>query len=972
MAQQIILAAQLVCKFQGIRKCNNYVVLQISKVPDTKDTIRFKLDTQDIVYTIDMFCDTIKLPVETPNNLFVAPVNIEINESFMHTVGYQGVVNKKFPSIPPRLENDYHSISDYIPLVSVYTMRNVTVQEMLISDAFLTKEISATNDYKEYETVFVNVAIPMNQPQSIFSTQGTHSNYQTKASGQMGKKESYADKFPASMIHNDDGDFEDWIEPGSHKEHPEVVVDEMIIRKRKKMMRWDIAHELTDNVLLSTATTSKYPHRISSKYSHLPGALRRMCRRQRYMIKDMERKCVTTDEFWKVHGKFDQLLNEIISQLAGRATNDLIEGNLKRFVVEIVIQELDTLQAEVPALIYKEYDAQAPQIIEELFKTYVQNNVIQVHQDDAPPEGEKRVKRHKTSKSSKSTRGSSSKRSAKDSTNYVIQDGNSLKRTRRDHAERVIILPPTTADEHIAVQRESKARTTLLSSIPDDHVADFHYMDDARDIWNAVKARFGGNAESKKIRKSILKQEFLEFRIGKAGGLHKGYDRMQKILSRLNQLKAKPEDEDINLMFLRALPSSWSQVALTLKTKGRLELLSFDDLYYKLKTLRVDVKGYTTFFSSQSAGPSHSAFVSTTSAGKKISYRDSLSYSLTITYTAPSNSKIECYRSGNVIEDVLQSFVADTEPEQQLAYEDFKQIEKLDLEEMDLKWQMAMLSVRVHKFEKKVGRKIVFDKKESARFNKKKVRCYKCQQRGHFARECRAKGGNDKQIYSSFKIKEIGKKEEDSKALITVDTLVDWTDHDGESDRVIASKEFGMIAGFDTEDAIEEGAAKIYNLITGADTKEASTAGDAGEFALMGVTSETKLDNHVVQTKKWRISSKNMFRLIDSSMSVRTKVGFRFNNYIRENELGWDDSAFSVFTTTSEDVEGRPLFNGFAKADSMKAVPLPLSGDYTSLSDHIDLDESQMYYGIKSSTSSVSKSVSNDFVSCDDSDKSSE
>ncbi|GKA45795.1 ribonuclease H-like domain-containing protein [Tanacetum coccineum] len=425
----------------------------------------------------------------------------------------------------------------------------------------------------------------------------------------------------------------------------------------------------------------------------------------------------------------------------------------------------------------------------------------------------------------------------------------------------------------------------------------------------------------------------------------------------------------------------------------------------------------------------------------------------------------ENQRSGNIIEDVLQSFVADTEPEQQLAYEDFDQIEKLDLEEMDLKWQMAMLSVRVHKFEQKAGRKIDFDKKESARFNKKKVRCYKCLQRGHFARECRAKGGNDKQRYSSFKIQEIGKKEEDSKALITVDTLVDWTDHDGQSDGVIASKEFGMIAGCDTEDAIEEGAAKIYNLITGANTKEVSTAGDAGEFALMGVTSEvhncpfgcdnkynelqkqynelneqnseyfiqvqayknslktlekqkrvlqknqltledkirvlsielenttnllkhserinaiaettkkdlqTKLDNHLAQTEKWRTSSKNLFKLVDSSMSVRTKVGLGFNNYIGENELGWDDSSFSVFTTNSEEVEGRPHFHRFAKTDSMKAVPPPLSGDYTPLSDHTDLDESQMSYGTKSSTSGDSNSVSNDFVSCDNSDKSSE
>nr|GEY04299.1 xylulose kinase-1 [Tanacetum cinerariifolium] len=200
--------------------------------------------------------------------------------------------------------------------------------------------------------------------------------------------------------------------------------------------------------------------------------------------------------------------------------------------------------------------------------------------------------------------------------------------------------------------------------------------------------------------------------------------------------------------------------------------------------------------------------------------------------------------------------------------------------------------------------------------------------------------------------------------------------------------------------------------------KGSQDAGDAGEFALMGITSErvlqrnqltledkimvlsielentsnllkhperinadfettkkdlqTKLDNHLVQTKKWRNSSKNLFKLIDSFMSVRTKVGLGFTNCISENELGCDDSAFSVFTTNSEDVKGRPIFHRFAKTDSMKAVPPPFSGDYTSLADHIDLDESQMSYGTKSLTSCDSKSVSNDFVSCVDSDKSSE
>ncbi|GJU05477.1 putative ribonuclease H-like domain-containing protein [Tanacetum coccineum] len=71
-----------------------------------------------------------------------------------------------------------------------------------------------------------------------------------------------------------------------------------------------------------------------------------------------------------------------------------------------------------------------------------------------------------------------------------------------------MILPPVTMEEQIAFQRETKARTILLQSLLEDHIADFHHLDDAKDIWLAVKARFVGNEESKKMRKSMLKQDF--------------------------------------------------------------------------------------------------------------------------------------------------------------------------------------------------------------------------------------------------------------------------------------------------------------------------------------------------------------------------------------------------------------------------------------------------------------------------------
>ncbi|GKB70703.1 hypothetical protein Tco_0932115 [Tanacetum coccineum] len=63
------------------------------------------------------------------------------------------------------------------------------------------------------------------------------------------------------------------------------------------------------------------------------------------------------------------------------------------------------------------------------------------------------------------------------------------------------VLPPRTAEEIIARERERKARTTLLMALPEDHLAKFHKMTDAKEMWDAIKSRFGGNDESKKMQK---------------------------------------------------------------------------------------------------------------------------------------------------------------------------------------------------------------------------------------------------------------------------------------------------------------------------------------------------------------------------------------------------------------------------------------------------------------------------------------
>ncbi|GJV45265.1 retrovirus-related pol polyprotein from transposon TNT 1-94, partial [Tanacetum coccineum] len=345
-------------------------------------------------------------------------------------VSYQGVVDKvsafytknlaqpwqtmfkKLPDIPQRIEEDYHSIKDDIPLVSVYTIGNVLVRGMLIPDAFLTEEIRATDDFKEYEKVEKEEA------------------------------ECWRIKFTTEIIKitirqqkvvegDKDDDSENRPEPGSHKENPEHIDDDD--NKDEDKVDEDEGGKMgsletrTEKMQTSIPTPPRSPRTILYITQELTDT-------------NMEYKCVTTKQFWKTHKQVNQVLH----------------------------QDRDAFRSEVPDLVSQEFNAQAPKIIEDLFKNYVQSNVIQVHpttttstkttssadlqqqlyfkmkrslqdrandpaldddihsqrhddrqEDDAPLEGEKIVKRHETSKSSKSARGSSSKHPAKDSKTYV-------------------------------------------------------------------------------------------------------------------------------------------------------------------------------------------------------------------------------------------------------------------------------------------------------------------------------------------------------------------------------------------------------------------------------------------------------------------------------------------------------------------------------------------------------------------------
>ncbi|GJU97795.1 ribonuclease H-like domain-containing protein [Tanacetum coccineum] len=92
-------------------------------------------------------------------------------------------------------------------------------------------------------------------------------------------------------------------------------------------------------------------------------------------------------------------------------------------------------------------------------------------------------------------------------------------------------------------------------AIHDEHLLTFHSCKDAKSLWESIKNRFGGNKESKKMQKTILKQNYENF-------------------------------EDANLKLLRSLPSAWNNIALIMRNKSDLDALSMDDLYNNLKVTK--------------------------------------------------------------------------------------------------------------------------------------------------------------------------------------------------------------------------------------------------------------------------------------------------------------------------------------------------------------------------------------------------
>ncbi|GJS04695.1 ribonuclease H-like domain-containing protein [Tanacetum coccineum] len=131
-----------------------------------------------------------------------------------------------------------------------------------------------------------------------------------------------------------------------------------------------------------------------------------------------------------------------------------------------------------------------------------------------------------------------------------------------------------------------------------------------------------------------------------------------------------------------------------------IETLSLDDRFNNLKAYESEVKG-----TSSSTTNSHNvAFMSLSS----------------------TNSATRAVNTAQGVNTASTQDVADS----------LTTIENFS-DAMDLRWNIAMLTMRKRRFLKNTGRKLDMNNKERIGFEKSKVECFNCHKRGNFARECK-------------------------------------------------------------------------------------------------------------------------------------------------------------------------------------------------------------------------------------------
>nr|GEU59617.1 40S ribosomal protein S17 [Tanacetum cinerariifolium] len=379
----------------------------------------------------------------------------------------------------------------------------------------------------------------------------------------------------------------------------------------------------------------------------------------------------------------------------------------------------------------------------------------------------------------------------------VIKNGNKV----LTKTIRIVEQPykPTSVKEKLDRKNEIKVGGTLLMALLNKDQLKFHSYQDAKFLMEAIEKRYGGNKESKKVQRTLLKQQYKNFVASSIKILDQTFDRLKKLISQLEIQGSSSTSQNLqNVAFISS--NGTNSISITNKA-------------------------------------------------------DNTAYGVSTAHTQ----------------------------------EYLEQIDTDNLKEIDLHWEMAMLTIRARRFVKRTCRNLDING-QKIRVDRSKVECFNCHKNRHFARECKAPKNQE------------NRGRQYSRKIVPVENPT--------KNGLIVQDGF---RGYDWSYQAKEEHPTNYALIA-LTSLESSSSSDFEKLEKV----KKEGDELKLKLEKFQNSSKSLNNLLESQVSdkVKTRLGYKADSPAEESFV-----KSSKMLENHENVKSR-LDKGYHE------VPPPYRGNY--------------------------------------------
>ncbi|KAK1441343.1 hypothetical protein QVD17_07191 [Tagetes erecta] len=355
------------------------------------------------------------------------------------------------------------------------------------------------------------------------------------------------------------------------------------------------------------------------------------------------------------------------------------------------------------------------------------------------------------------------------------------------------------AEDLRKVKNDSKAYSLMCKGLPLQVLSRLDAYQTGYTCFKALKSIYEGGEQLRSLKKSKLKRHLELFEHINGETVHQMMNRFVHLTTEMSNLGVKTELQDLNDRLLNALPSSWKQTVTLLKHTEKFPM-ELDLLIGKIEEVEIDEGSRNTDRSSSQtqykyvvnhANTVENAFLAQDATkfedegdlfvGASF-FTDSACFPNSPTYSQPQSpprAQVQTQtqmnqsdsQSSNVqskVKDVMNILLQDDETktaftafmasfqayqgshlsQMDVVLQDLFEMDPVDVEEMDLNWQMVMVAYRTQKHAY-VNRSYKPHANKTVGFDKSKARCFNCNQYGHFSRECKAPKNFNDQASSS-------------------------------------------------------------------------------------------------------------------------------------------------------------------------------------------------------------------------------